>query len=561
MATTFTKPQEALDALDKTRHVWAFVNGEPIAPVSFSAQFGVRQQHATATLQLDLSEGRPAALTDNAEVEVIAGFDTLTGRVFHGFVPAWEGSVSARGQWLTIRPIGWSRLLAFPFRFDLQWQGPISPREIFLALCEMRGVPAVRADLMTAPDGVTSITVGGNAYVDDGMVTLPGGRDPLRWLAGIVEPFGYRIFDTPDGVVRLQRISGLPDADAETIGDTVVHFRDTTNVSRVSRGYDVSGIVNYHEVTGPTYEDAIGATIPIRSLPESITPDDRIPVNDGIHFQSYSNTLLVTQAMADVVRQVREIDQSEPTFEFDWDGVGLPLVSVGDTVAVTSTTINKLTSGDTELSDLIAALPVPLWLTELDLSVSENAGFSGRYTGWAGAGTALASGEDLTIIPLQDEPRHVGDEYVGWYAVPSPEGTSLEWQITIPERATAVNVIGLCHSSNSQWIGGQNEDLTLSKWELWRPEDDERPSASGNMPVLDENYALRLPYGASDEHWSRFAISLRGTDAGTVTLKLVSGENTRLAAGVRFDDFEVKDVEVHVYGIVEPALPDEVELV
>lgn len=559
MAVTFTNPQEALDALDKTRRVWAFIGGEPVEPVSFSAQFGVRQQHATASLQLDLSDGRPAALTDNAEVEVIAGFDGFTGRVFHGFIPAWDGVVSARGQWLTVHPIGWSRLLAFPFRFDLQWSGPISPREIFLALCEMRGVPAVRADLMTAPDGVTSITVGGNAYVDDGMVTLPGGRDPLRWLAGICEPFGYRIFDTPDGVVRLQRVSGLPPFDSEDLGDTIVHFRDTTNVSRVARGYDVSTIINYHEVTGPTYEDAIGATIPIRSLPESITPDDRIPVNDGIHFQSYSNTLLVTQEMADVVRQVREVDQSEPTYEFDWDGIGLPLVSVGDTVAVTSFTINKVTGGDF-LSDLVAALPVPLWLTELDLSVSERAGFSGRYTGWAGAGSALASGEDLTIIPLQISAVHAGDEYVGWYSQPSPVGTELSWEIEIPERATAVNIVFEVHGSNSQYIGGQNEDLTISKWEMWRPEDTERPSASGNLPVIDENYAQQLDY-TQDQYWTRAAVSLRGTDAGIVTFKLVCGENRNLPAGTKYDDFEIRNAYIHVYGVSLPTLPDEVQLV
>jgi hypothetical protein len=55
-------------------------------------------------------------------------------------------------------------------------------------------------------------------------------------------------------------------------------------------------------------------------------------------------------------------------------------------------------------------------------------------------------------------------------------------------------------------------------------------------------------------HWVPFAISLRGVEAGRVTVRLVAGENRRLAAGVRFDDFEVRNVRLDIYGTNEPTV-------
>jgi hypothetical protein len=126
------------------------------------------------------------------------------------------------------------------------------------------------------------------------------------------------------------------------------------------------------------------------------------------------------------------------------------------------------------------------------------------------------------------------------------------WDFTIDDRATAVNVRGLHHGTNSQLIGGVNTDIEVTKWEVWLPgsdfdDDEQRPERSGNMPIVDENLLQRLDYDDLD-NWAPFAINLRNLDAGNYTLRLVSG----VKAGP--DDFEVRDVILEVYGVVEPVI-------
>ena len=191
MVTTFATPQEALEALDLDRRFFVTIGGMPTDCISYSGQHGVDQQMATAKLELELP--RPAHVVANAAVEVHAGWNNLVGTVFSGRIPAWSGALSRRGAILTVRPVGWSSLLAYPFRFDLVWQGPVTPREIFVALCELRGVPAYRADRMTALDGATPIALGTNPWVDGGSVTLPGGQKPLRWLIASSRPIMMKL--------------------------------------------------------------------------------------------------------------------------------------------------------------------------------------------------------------------------------------------------------------------------------------------------------------------------------------------------------------------------------
>jgi hypothetical protein len=531
---SLTTPQEALDARYTRTSGSVFVGGVTVDAVSWSAQFGVDQAVATCSFTIPLP--RPETVVANAVVEIQAGHNDLVGTVFSGRIPSWEAVMDTRGDTFNVRAVGWCSLLAYPERFDLTYDGPITLSALFDSLCARRGVPSYRADDVTDPTGTIEITLGGNAAIDEGKVIIKASQSPLAFLTSSVEPFGYRVYDTPSGEVRLTRVSGLP------VGDPVVTFTEGVHLMSARSQYDITGITNYWEIVGQTYEDDYGATVPIRAFPETIPSDDLIPVNDGVSYRQYRNSLLVTQQMAEIVRQVREIDTSEPDTPVKWEAVAVPGVDPGDVVTVDCDTV--------EANGVY-------WLQSMDITSSAR-GLTASYEGWLGAGTALPAGNDRTTITIQTAALHLGDEYEAHYAHPAIQGTSKTWDITIPERATAVNVRGLHHGTNSQVVGGVQTDLEVTKWQVWLPEvpaskydttgtDAPRPEASGNMPVVNENLPQRLNYTLLS-NWQPFAINLGRLDAGEYVLRLVCG----VKAGN--DDFEVRDVYMEVFGVAEPVI-------
>lgn len=534
---TLTTPQEALDATYTHRIGAVFVDGVTVDALSWNAQFGVDQ--GVSTCQVRVPIPRPATVVANAPVEIQGGHNDLVGTMFSGRIPSWDLDMDQRGDLLTVRAVGWASLLAYPERFDLTYDGPITVSALFDSLCVRRGVPSFRADPVTNKDGTIEATLGGNTQIDGGKVIVPASQTPLTFLNNAAEPFGYRVYDTPDGTVRLSRVSGLPNTDA------VVTFTEGVHLLAGRSQYSITGIVNYWEVIGQTYEDQYGASVPIRSFPAEIPSDPLIPVNDGVSYRQYRNSLLVTLQMAELVRERLEIDTSEPDTPVRWEAVAVPGVSVGDAVAVDCETVEA--NGT-------------YWLMDLDLTGDER-GLTATYDGWLGAGESLPAGVDLTTIDIQDAPLHLGDETLSHYAVPSPSGTSDTWDIEIPDRATAVNVRGLHHGTNSQLIGGVQTDLQVTKWQIWPGgttsfpdnDSDNRPVRTGNMPIVNEDLAARKDY-TNLANWSPFAVNLKSLDPGEYVLRLVCGEK----AGR--DDFEVRDVVLETYGTTEPTvLPEETE--
>jgi len=530
--TTFPTSQDALDATYTETRNTVYIGGVMTECKSYNTQHRAGQM-ATASLVLTLPVGDH--IKANAEVEIWDGHNNLMGIRFSGRIPSWNKAMTENGNLMTVRPVGWSSLLAYRERYDLEFVGPITARSVFDSLCSRRGVPNYRADVVLDDTGTIEVTLGGNPYIEEGIVTVPASQSPLSWLNNAVEPYGYRVYDDLLGTVRLSRLSGLPS------GAPVVNFIEATNLLSADQDYDISDIVNYWEVEGPIYEDDIGRSIPISAIPEFIVLDDLIPVNGGVNYQQYRNGDLVTQQQAEIVRRRLEIDTSEPSDPVSWSTVAVPNVSPGDTVSITSETL-----GITE----------NFWVMGVDVA-NDDGGLVATYEGWRGSGSALPAGVDRIEILIQEAAVHIGDETVPWYVVPAPSGIETQWDFTIPKRATAVNVVFDVHGSNSQFIGGVNEDLTVSKFELWKlpiidPEED-TPHASGTLPVLDENYAQRYKYATDDSKWSLGAISLKGFDEEEVNvrLKLISGKNTKATLGPQ-DDFEVRNVYVEVYGTVEP---------
>ncbi len=547
--SSFPTSQDALDATYTETHETVYIGGVMTECKSYNTQHRVGQM-STASVVLTLPVGDH--IKANAEVEIWDGHNNLMGVRFSGRIPAWKKAITENGDLMTLRPVGWSSLLVYRERFDLTFVGPITIRAIFDSVCSRRGVPNYRADRVLDHTGTIEVALGGNPYIDEGIVTIPASQSPLSWLNSAVEPFGYRVYDDLLGTVRLSRLSGLPG------GIPVINFTESTNLLDADQDYDISDIVNYWEVEGPIYEDDIGRSIPIRAIPQFVQSDILIPVNGGVNYEQYRNGDLVTQQLAEIVRNRLEIDTSEPSDPISWSSVAVPNVSPGDTISMTSETL-----GITE----------NFWVMGVDVS-SDDSGLLATYEGWRGSGAALPAGVDRITIPIQTNAIHLGDETIPWYEHPAPHGLEYSWDFTIPKRATAVNVVFFVHGSNSQFIGGVNEDLTVSKFELWKlpivdPEED-RPHASGTLPVLDEHYASRLPYNPNVAvtfedgtkrnpvglyYWSRGAISLKGFDEEQVNvrLKLISGKNNEATLGPQ-DDFEVRDIYVEVYGTVEPVI-------
>lgn len=557
MVLALATPQAALDALDTSVRSLVYVDGVPFEHLAWDARFGVRET-STATITMELP--RPAAIHENARIDIHAGHNDLVGPMFSGRVPGWDGAISDRGNLLTARAVGWSSLLAYRDRFDLVWEGPIRAQDLFDAACARRDVPSYRADAVVDPSGSIAIALGGNPQIDGGRVTIPAASTPLSWLRTASEPFGYRVYDAPDGTVRLSRVSGIP------LGAPAIAFAEGVNVFGARSTHDTSGLVNYWDIHGPTYQDAYGATIPIRAFPASVPPNPLIPVNGGISYQPYTNALLVTQQLAEVVRQVHEIDTATAAAPVRWDGIAVPGIGPGDAVTVVSPTLRRragLTGFDDLFDQIAANIPVPYWITGIRMQYAPGSGLTATYEGWLGGSTSLPAGENRTAIPVQEGPVHLGNETLSHYAVPVPDAPiggayRRDWTVTIPERATAVNVRGWHHGTNSQVIGGEQTELEVTRWELWAdPVNDERAIASGVMPAVAEELALRRPYAQFSEadpgFWVPFAINLSRVDPGSYTLRLVSG----VKAGP--DDFEVRLVSLDVWGIAEPViLPGEV---
>src|SRR5699024_4016580 len=130
--------------------------------------------------------------------------------LFSGTVPDRESAMARRGDTLTLPLTGWSSRIAEPFRDDVTFDGPVAADAVFVALCQMQGVPSYIAEAATYPDGVTPLMLGGNQFVDDGLVRFRANSSPLSQFQRLVEPYGYYVTDSLTGPVVFHRVSGKP---------------------------------------------------------------------------------------------------------------------------------------------------------------------------------------------------------------------------------------------------------------------------------------------------------------------------------------------------------------
>lgn len=536
-AITIALYHEHINAGDKRPRRIVRVNGVVTPVTDLTVRHGRTQPVGTCTMTLDAP--LPAHVMQGAEVTVQLGYDASAGSivpsmqtVFRGSIPQREQAISDRGATATVTAASrdGSRLARKDYA-DIRYTGPITLKQLFAAVCRRRGVSSNFADETTYPDGTTPITFATNADANQNTVTVPRKTTSLDFLREIADLFGYAVFDTPAGL-RLRRMLGVPDGLARLI---VV---EGVNPMEVTSRDDIARIVNYWEIFGADYTAPAGNRVPIRSIASEI-PFNPLIQPDGWRRDERRHTMLDTYALADAVRNVQEITWAAPRTEIRWRTHGAPHILPGDVAQVTSETAGALTGR--------------YWIDEVQHTFSDQ-GFYTDCTGWRGEGSAYPAGNDCVTTAIPGGPWHIGDEYISWYAHPHPMGYVVKIPFTVTEGYSSLTVRALAHGTNSYLLSGQNAESDVSRFEIWQF--GERVG-SGNLPVLNEDYNRRLPYGAGDTYWSPIVVPVSGAlEAGAAELWIVSGKDTR-ASGGPTDDMEIKAPSLVTCGVGSPVIGEE----
>lgn len=495
-------------------------NGIPVPAPQFTTTHSIDQQIGIATIYV------PAhiEIAHEAEVEIQAGYrETGTSVIFRGTITriSWEFDKSGKRRQVSCD--GYLRRLNQVNDSSLVFAGRNQLYEIARSLTNRIDIPVMLIDSVVDLSTGTPVVLGGNEFVDDGNVPVPRRQRHLSWLTNALEMFGYRLFERPAGDGRVMLVSGLPSA------DTPWSISEGVDAIRLSRTWSRYDRADYVDVTGASWTDADGVANKIRSFPAVVAEPDW-------EIATLSSDLLVNQGLADLARNVIEINRGEPSDVQAYRTAGLPNLQPGDTVMLTSASLDIPT-------------PESQWVMRVHHEFSDR-GFWTSVDLWSGAGVPLAGGVDSVTIPVATGPIHLGDEVVPWYAAPNPSGKSYKIPFTVPDEFTAIVLEWLGHGSNSDFTDGASSELTVSKIILWQGGEE---IGKVDLPVLPEDYEKRLPYSQL-EHWTRSRRSVGGRlKAGTAELEIVSGE---IASRGHVDDFEVRDVVLTLTGIGHTVVPE-----
>lgn len=525
MTDTFATFDEALRATDKWVQRVVLIDGVVTPCTDVSTRHGTHSPVGQATLMLEAP--LPPHVRLGARVEVQAGYPGQMARVFSGYIPDDESIFDRGGAWATVHARGWADLLTDPPASTLRWQGPVALKEVVRSIFRLVKIPLSLIDDITYDIGGT-IELGISRFVDEGRVEISNTTGLLSWLTQTLDLFGYKLYDTPEGVVRVKRISGVP---SET---SVLSVTEGQIGYSYRRQRTTDGMATYWEVIGASYTDPDGVQQTIRTIPATVELTDVLP--RGSRKATRSSSVLVTAFMAQRARQVLERDYGAPLTPVTWQTDIAPHIQPGDVAEVISPTVGA--SGR-------------LWITSVEHSFGAGGLKTTTFTGTRGNGAPILSGQDCITISLRDAPIHLGDEHVPWYAVPRPSGTSIRLPFTVPDTYTSLKVTYLGHGANSMLLDADNTELNASKFIIWQNGEE---VGSGTLTVMAEDYERRLPYGRDLSLWSRGVVAMPGRlEPGGAELEIVAGEDR---GGI--DDFEIRDVRLTACGVGQPIFVSEV---
>jgi len=515
------------------------IDGQEVPCREISTDHDVDRPVGTGTLAMVAP--RPKALELGAPIQIYAGYDGAVLPIFTGTIPDREGAFTERGGEVRVSLEGPSKTLWYENEEAVGYNGPLSLKDYWRGLCAWCGVANALADDTTAPDG-GQIILGSNPDYNGGWIPISTNTSPGADIDRIVELFGYRSFDTPQGPVRLKRISGFPEGSYEAAFRQYVQGQ---NLLGVDGSATIKGVVNYWEVFGPTYTAPDSGEVTIHDTPVSYTPDPRLG-RRGVSHQEIKDDILVTTALARAARQAHEIDQSTPNVRYGWTATGDPEMSPGQVVTLQSPAVNGRRGGD--LVDLLLGiLPVPMWLMRVSHRITER-GWTTAMEGWAGAGQAIASGVDCTYTTiLGSEGRHFGNEYLSHYRRKNPDGLTIKINFPVASDYTTLTIRGWHHGSNS-FVRNQESEAT--RFEVWQFG---VRKASGDMPRSNEYLEQRRNYSL-DSTWDPLVVAMTGSLVADPTgantqLWIVSGKDSDVGDN---DDGEVRNLVAETCGVGVP---------
>lgn len=509
------------------------IDGIPTPVESFTTRHGVDQPIGGASLTIPVDTDM-THIDLNADVEIKAGYaDTTTERIFAGRIVDIDRSLDVTGATIRVQAEDWATLLNFETETDETFTGSTRLADIFRSYATTRGVPLWEASHVYEPTAATHVAFGGIAEVDGGNVIIKRRTRPLAWLAQKASLFGYRVFGSPDGTVRLQRVSGLPS------GSAVATFSEGIDLFRVGHARSTRPMVTNWTVYGASYTDDDGVSIQVRAIP-SVVPEEPYLTPPGYRSGDVSDPILTTQALVDAVRNVHEIDHSEAYELATWETWGRPSVQPGDVIDITSGSVGIETTRT-------------LWVMSVDHQWSDR-GFTTRFSAWAGAGTPLTAGIDETIIGIGTGPYRMGDEYLPHYVIPSGGGVEQATvSFTVPGEYTSLALVFKSHGTNSYLLDGVNTEASVSKLEVWQG--GERVGMA-TLPMSPENLHLALDYD-NLAYWTTSRLPIPGKlTPGTAELRIISGRDNRISDVYSLDDFEIRDIEIEARGTGSAVLPE-----
>jgi hypothetical protein len=552
MVTTFSSIEDAFTATALPVLLYVRIGDVAVDATEATVSFGVDRAVGTCTVYVQAP--RPASAEMNATIEIEMGYPGASARRFIGFIPADESVVDDRGRLVRIEGVGWASRFTYPEYAGIEIPGPVSLKDAFRSLCALRNIPTYLSDDTTDTDGLTEIMQGGNELVSGGHIHIDNETAPLSWLQRVPPAYGYRVFDSPDGAVRLARVSGLATPNED---ETPPVYEEAVNCFRLQHERSTRDMATYIEVKGARYTAEDGGVTEIRNIPDEVPYAAEL---DPPGYRKYTVSLqdITTDEQAEWVRNATEVDRAA-TFELiSWEAPGRADLQPGNVV-----TIHAPTHG-ISMTDY--------WLMSIDETVNDR-GYIGRYTGWRGAGEALAAGNDCRTETVTNDVIHAGTQTISWSRDPSPDSVrdpreadrdreDRRWVVEVDFTVTdadysSLRLTGICHGTNSI---GTKTAITGSKVEVWQLEDPSLPESGSNeesrvgsidLPTVNEEFSKRRNYASSDRYWQAFSLPLPGTlKEGAATLVIVSGEEDD-----EVDDFELADLELTYCGVGEPTLP------
>lgn len=517
--------------------------GTRMNAVSVSTSHGVDNPIGIATIEV--AKPIPAGFDINSTIMVTAGYEQGSQAViFIGNIAEIDHEYGDDST-VTFRCEGWARKLRNPQENEvaLNYLNPYKLSDVFRYFCDLRDVPTYLVDEMLYylyPAGTYwYIRIAGNSFSGPDTNRIPPRTPILNWMAQKARLFGYRVYDTPSGMFRCSRISGLP------TGTPVATFIEGENIFSVNRNISISDKVNFWTVEGARFTTSAGVVVQIRSVPASVPfdPDLNPP---GYRADIIRDNWIVNDDNALGARAIAEIDRSARTVTDQWETWGNPYIQPGQVISIQSPSTNPNYATDNLK-----------WVMNVNHTIT-NSGFFTTINGWSGAGQVLPTADDCTTVSIGGgSTYHVGDQTRNNFRVPAPNGTTVFFTITVPSTPgsvpyTSMYIRGLIHGSNHGAVTSPNDPpRDLSRVEVWQSG---VKVSSVDLPTYFDS--LTLSYADGVTNWETLTVPLPGSLVpGTAEVRFVAGDDVDLDLNHFFDDYEVRSLTLTTCGIGYPALP------